>query len=117
MAFYRDQVAPRLLHVALGSPVVAPLRERVCRGLVGHVVEIGFGSGSNVPFYPASVTGVAAVEPADVGWRLARGRVARSAVPVRRAALDGQHLPFDDDTSTPPCPPGRCAASPTPPPR
>jgi ubiquinone/menaquinone biosynthesis C-methylase UbiE len=98
MPFYRDQVVPRLLHVALGLEIVAPLRERVCSGLAGDVVEIGFGSGSNVPFYPAEVSYVAAVEPADVGWRLAAKRISRATVPVRRAGLDGQRLPFDDDT-------------------
>ena len=70
----------------------------VCRELAGDVVEIGFGSGLNVPFYPTAVTKVAAVEPADVGWKLARKRVAESAIPVERAGLDGQSLPFPDDS-------------------
>jgi ubiquinone/menaquinone biosynthesis C-methylase UbiE len=60
------------------------------------VVEIGFGSGPNIPFYPAAVTEVAAVEPSDTAWRLARKRVAASPVPVHRAGLDGQSLPFPD---------------------
>jgi ubiquinone/menaquinone biosynthesis C-methylase UbiE len=70
----------------------------VCEGLAGEVVEIGFGSGLNVPYYPASVTRVAAVEPADVGWRLAAGRIKESTVPIDRAGLDGQSLPFADDS-------------------
>ncbi|QIK68500.1 class I SAM-dependent methyltransferase [Nocardioides sp. HDW12B] len=78
--------------------VVAPLRERVCAGLTGDVVEVGFGSGHNVAFYPAAVRSVAAVEPADVGWRLAADRVAASSVPITRAGLDGASLPFGDDS-------------------
>jgi ubiquinone/menaquinone biosynthesis C-methylase UbiE len=70
----------------------------VCAGLEGEVVEIGFGSGHNVPFYPASVTRVAAVEPADAGWKLARKRLSAARVPVERSGLDGQSLPFDDDS-------------------
>jgi len=73
-----------------------PLRERVCDGLEGEVVEIGFGSGLNVPFYPASVRRVAAVEPADVGWKLAAKRLRASSIPVERSGLDGQSLPFED---------------------
>lgn len=98
MGIYREHVLPRIINVACGIEAVKPLRERVCAGLSGRVVEIGFGSGLNVPFYPRQVTEVAAIEPADVGWRLARRRVAASAVPVRRAGLDGQRLPFEDDT-------------------
>ena len=73
-------------------------RRRVCEGLAGDVVEIGFGSGLNVPFYPAAVTRVAAVEPADTGWKLARKRLEATSVPVQRAGLDGASLPFPDDS-------------------
>jgi SAM-dependent methyltransferase len=98
MGFYGAQVVPRILNVACGVKAVEPLRRRVCAGLEGDVVEIGFGSGHNVPFYPAAVTLVAAVEPADLGWRLAGKRLRTAGVPVRRAGLDGQSLPFADDS-------------------
>ena len=98
MGFYQESLAPRLLHFCLGLPNTAPLREGVCMGLAGSVLEIGFGSGSNVPFYPREVASVTAIEPSDVGWRLARKRLTRSAVPVSRAGLDGQCLPFEDNT-------------------
>ena len=68
------------------------------RGSRESVVEIGFGSGLNVPFYPAAVTRVAAIEPADVGWRLAEKRLREASVPVERSGLDGQSLPFEDDS-------------------
>jgi ubiquinone/menaquinone biosynthesis C-methylase UbiE len=74
-----------------------PLRARVCEGLHGRVIEIGFGSGLNVPFYPETITSVSAVEPADLGWKLAQRRVAASTIPVERGGLDGQSLPFPDD--------------------
>ncbi|MEU9305478.1 class I SAM-dependent methyltransferase [Streptomyces sp. NPDC048269] len=98
MGFYADQVLPRILDLVCGLKTARPLRRRVCVGLTGDVVEIGFGTGHNVPFYPQAVSSVAAVEPSDVGWRLAAGRVRAARVPVRRAGLDGQSLPFEDDT-------------------
>jgi len=52
--------------------------------------------GQNVPFYPDSVDVVDAVDPADVGWRLAAHRIATSPVPILRSGLDGQLLPFPD---------------------
>ncbi|MGI5220217.1 class I SAM-dependent methyltransferase [Nocardia sp. CA-290969] len=98
MGMYRDHVVPRIVNVACGMKANEPLRERVCAGLSGRVVELGFGSGLNVPFYPATVTSVSAVEPADLGWKLAAGRLAAARVPVERAGLDGQQLPFADDS-------------------
>jgi SAM-dependent methyltransferase len=96
MGLYQRRVLPRLVSVAGGSRRLEPLRRRVCTGLAGDVVEIGFGSGHNIPFYPAAVTRVAAVEPSDLSWRLARDRVSAARVPVQRAGLDGQRLPFED---------------------
>ena len=87
-----------MVNAACGMKAVAPLRRRVCEGLEGNVVEIGFGSGHNVPFYPQSVSRVAAIEPADLGWRLAEKRLRAATVPVQRSGLDGQALPFTDDS-------------------
>ena len=98
MGIYAEQVLPRMINVACGMRSSNPLRSRVCEGLHGQVVEIGFGSGHNVPFYPAAVTGVAAIEPADLGWKLAGKRLAASAVAVARSGLDGQSLPLPDDS-------------------
>jgi SAM-dependent methyltransferase len=67
-------------------------RERVCAGLRGRVLEIGFGSGLNLGCLPHEVTSVVAVEPSDVGWRLSAKRRAASVVPVERRGLDGQAI-------------------------
>jgi SAM-dependent methyltransferase len=98
MGVYEARVLPRIINVACGMKASNPLRERVCAGLTGEVVEIGFGSGLNIPFYPPAVTRVAAVEPADLGWKLAAKRLAGTTVPIERSGLDGQRLPFADDS-------------------
>ena len=98
MGLYGEHVLPRVIDVACGMKVVEPLRRRVCEGLAGEVVEIGFGSGLNVPFYPDRVARVAAVEPVDVAWKLAAKRLGQSSIPVQRSGLDGQALPFPDDS-------------------
>jgi SAM-dependent methyltransferase len=97
MGVYGEQILPRIIDVACNMKSAVPQRQRVCEHLAGDVVEIGFGSGLNVPFYPPAVTSVAAVEPADVGWKLAQPRVRATTIPVERAGLDGQSLPFPDD--------------------
>jgi SAM-dependent methyltransferase len=98
MGLYVDHVLPRVIDVLGGLKSAEPLRRRVCTGLEGRVVELGFGSGHNAPFYPEAVERVAAIEPADLGWRLAEKRVGATRVPVERAGLDGQSLPFGDDS-------------------
>ena len=97
MGVYGDHVLPRIINAACNMKVAREQRARVCEGLSGEVVEIGFGSGLNVPFYPAEVTSVDAVEPADLGWKLAAKRLDAAGTPVRRSGLDGQSLPFPDD--------------------
>lgn len=98
MGFYGERVLPRVINYACGMKTSEPLRQRVCQNLEGEVIEVGFGSGLNVPFYPPSVSSVTAVEPATLGWDLARKRIAASSIPVRHSGLDGQSLPFADAT-------------------
>jgi len=98
MGLYGEQVLPRIVDLACNMKVARPQRQKTCEGLRGEVVEIGFGSGLNVAYYPPEVTRVAAVEPSDTAWKLAGKRVGSSPVPVQRSGLDGQSLPFEDDT-------------------
>ncbi len=98
MGFYAERVLPRIINVACNTKTAKSLRSRVCADLAGEVVEIGCGSGLNVPYYPQSVTRVTAVDPSGDAWKLARRRVAAAAVPVQRSGLDGQSLPVPDDS-------------------
>jgi SAM-dependent methyltransferase len=94
--FYREQVVPRLVAVTCGSKAMRGLRDKAAAGLSGRVVEIGFGSGFNVPHYPVEVEQVLAVEPSATAWRMASRRIAASPVPVEQVGLDGQSIPLDD---------------------
>lgn len=96
MGFYEDRVLPRLVDVMLGGKEFTKTRARVCSELSGEVLEIGFGSGRNVPHYPDTVTRVLAVDPATLGRKLAADRLAASPTPVEFVGLDGAHLPLDD---------------------
>ena len=95
MSLYRDRVLPRLVDVVLGRQYDT-VRARVAAPLDGTVLEVGFGSGRNVPHYPCSVTRVVAIDPSLAGRKLAASRLAASAVPVEFAGLDGQQLPLED---------------------
>jgi ubiquinone/menaquinone biosynthesis C-methylase UbiE len=96
MGIYEDHVLPRVIDVMLGTKAIGKLRARAMEGLSGTVVELGFGSGTNVPWYPSAVDRVLAVDPSEVGQKLSAKRRARSSIPVEFVGLDGQALPIDD---------------------
>jgi SAM-dependent methyltransferase len=97
MGLYSDHLRPRLHTLALNDRLTGEVRDRVCAGLTGDVLEIGYGSGLNQPHLPSTVTGVWAVEPSATALRLGEERRAASPVPVVIAGDDAQALPFPDD--------------------
>ena len=65
-SFYNERVLPRLIDKMCGAGDMTQWRRRAVSGLHGTVLEIGFGSGLNVPVYPPEVTRVLAVTALDV---------------------------------------------------
>jgi len=96
VGFYEAQILPRFTDLALSRREFRRMRQRVASGLEGDVLEIGFGSGRNVPYYPEAVMRVQAVDPAITGRKLASKRVGASPIPVEYVGLDGQDLPLED---------------------
>lgn len=90
MRFYESQVLPRVINLSLRGREVSRLRARVTAGLTGEVLEIGFGTGLNVPHYPPGLDRVRAVDPATVGRRMAAKRVAASPVLIEYIGLDAR---------------------------
>lgn len=98
MGIYREHVLPRLVDRACRSPELERWRTTVTAGLAGEILEVGFGSGLNMPAYPPEVTRVYAVEPAATARRLAEPRIAASGIPVEHVALEGESIPLPDAT-------------------
>ena len=94
--FWTGQVLPRLTDVVLSDATARTWRTTVCGGATGVVLELGFGSGRNLTYYPPTVTRVLAVEPADLSWERAQARITASGMPVERVGLDGAVLPVPD---------------------
>jgi ubiquinone/menaquinone biosynthesis C-methylase UbiE len=98
MGLYEEQILPRFTHVVMARREFIPIRARVAAGLDGEVLEVGFGSGLNVPHYPPGVSRVRAVDPAEVGRKLAADKVAASPVSVEYIGLAGEELPLEPAT-------------------
>ncbi len=98
MGWWNDRVVPRLADHSLKGREVGEIRGRTCQGLRGRVLEVGFGSGLNVRWYPGGVTQVDAVEPSELAWEMSTERRLRSTVPVGRVGRDAQRIEFADAT-------------------
>jgi ubiquinone/menaquinone biosynthesis C-methylase UbiE len=96
MGFYDTHVLPRLVEFACGNAGLDRWRSAALEGISGRVLEIGFGSGLNVPLYPAGITEILAVEPSERARSMAEPRVAKSSVAVRHVGLDGQSIDLPD---------------------
>jgi ubiquinone/menaquinone biosynthesis C-methylase UbiE len=98
MGFYRDRVFPRVMNTACNTKETRRVRSIVCEPLAGEVLEIGFGTGLNLPHLPPTVSLLRAVDPSERGRVLAAERLAASGVPVEFVGLDGQSLALADDS-------------------
>src|SRR5213083_844231 len=96
MGFYRDQVLPRFQDKVMARKPNRAIRERVCEGLRGAVVEVGFGTALNAYYYPTEVSKVVAIEPSRVCMRIAEPRIAKTSVPVENGGLTGERLDLPD---------------------
>ncbi len=98
MGFYADVILPRLTDWGLGGPDVAPYRRAALADVRGEVLEIGFGTGLNLPHYPAGVRKLTTVDVSPGMSKLARKRIAASPIAVDHRVLNGERLPFAGDT-------------------
>jgi ubiquinone/menaquinone biosynthesis C-methylase UbiE len=96
MGFYDDWVLPRMLNVAMSTKAVARERDKALAGVTGRVLEVGFGSGLNLPHYPPGVERVVGVDPSGESAKLARKRIARAPFPVEFLPLPGEAIPSPD---------------------
>lgn len=63
MRFYQDRILPRLIHFSMRQRNLIPYRQRVIAAAAGRVLEIGIGSGLNLPLYSADVERVIGLDP------------------------------------------------------
>lgn len=89
---------PRVMDKLTGSSGFDALRREVTANLHGRVLEIGFGSGTNVAFLPDEVTTLLAIDPATIGRDMAAKRIERRGIPVEFVGLDGSAIELPDES-------------------
>lgn len=98
MGFYARAIFPRLCDWMMRDPRLAALRSAVLASTSGEVLEIGFGTGLNLPYYPAEVSRLTTADPNPGMNRLALRRIAQSSIRVEPCFLRGEELPFADNS-------------------
>lgn len=99
MNWYDQHILPWLLDIACGLPMVQERRRSLVPQAQGRVLEIGMGTGRNLPFYDRSrLTQLVGVDPALQMHRLAQHRSARAGIAVELMGLSAERLPLPDDS-------------------
>ena len=98
MGFYSEIILPRLCNCAMRNKQLAPFRERVTGAAEGRVLEIGVGSGVNLPFYRPPVREVLALEPAPRLAAMARNLARGVIMPIRFLEASAEAIPLDQNS-------------------
>ena len=97
MGFYENRILPVMINKACAGPPILKQREKVVPEAQGRVLEVGMGSGINLPFYdPSRVEFVWGLEPSEGMRKLAGERIAAAPFEVKLLDLPGESIPLDD---------------------
>jgi ubiquinone/menaquinone biosynthesis C-methylase UbiE len=94
MNLYERYLLPRLIHLAMRSKAARAERAKFVPLASGTVLEVGAGSGLNLPFYGPKVRALFALDPSHALWRMARRRVAHAAFPIEFLASSAERIPL-----------------------
>jgi ubiquinone/menaquinone biosynthesis C-methylase UbiE len=96
MGFYQRWIVPRLIDLAMRNHRLTAYRQRAIGAASGVVLEIGVGSGQNLPLYGSAVDHVSAIDPSAGLLRLATNRIADVSIPVSLVRSSAEQIPFAD---------------------
>jgi ubiquinone/menaquinone biosynthesis C-methylase UbiE len=98
MGFYEEQILPRGIDWTMCWPRFSKLRQQYLKDVGGKVLEVGFGSGLNLPHFTTRVTHLYALDPSQLGRRLAGKRIRRVSFPVEFVELQSERFDLPDDS-------------------
>jgi ubiquinone/menaquinone biosynthesis C-methylase UbiE len=82
----------------MDKPYIKEGRKNILKNVSGEVLEIGFGTGLNIPHYPPSVTKLTIIDKNPGMNKQAQERISASKIKVDNKVLNGEELPFEDES-------------------
>lgn len=96
MGFYDNRILPHVINLAMRNRELLPYRERVLSFARGRVLEIGIGSGLNLPFYGTQAEEIIGLDPVARLIAMAQGSTERSKTPVTFITGSAEAIPIDE---------------------
>lgn len=96
MGFYSERILPFLLNGAMKQPEMLRLRNRIIPQASERILEIGIGSGLNLPLYAADAQSIHGVEPSAALRKMAERAAGEIDVPLDLHDAGAEDLPFED---------------------
>lgn len=98
MKLYSQYIFPRLLDWTMASSAIAQYRQMLLKDVIGDVLEIGFGTGLNLAYYPETINSLTTVDVNFGMNQLAQKRIANAPFSVESKVLNGDNLPFAEES-------------------
>ena len=96
MGFYSNLIIPYCIDLAMSGSNLEQYRQQLLANVSGDILEIGFGTGLNLPHYPEEVREITTIDPNPGMQKLARSRIAKSRITVDYKVLNGESLPMEN---------------------
>ena len=85
-----------MLDWAMSTSNIAQYRQQLLAEVEGEVLEVGFGTGLNLPYYPEKTSKITTIDSNPGMNKLAEPRIKQSAIAVEHRVLNGENLPMED---------------------
>jgi ubiquinone/menaquinone biosynthesis C-methylase UbiE len=83
---------------AMSNPILQQYRQEILSEVSGEILEIGFGTGLNLPYYPVNISKITTIDPNSGMNRQAEKRIAASTIDVDCREMSTENLPFNDNS-------------------
>lgn len=97
MRIYSEYLYPRIVNNILSNPQITMYRKDILANVSGNILEIGFGTGLNLPCYPSFVKNITAIDSNEGMNILAQRRAEQSGIKVNLKELNAEVMPFDNN--------------------